>query len=183
MRSIVYDIAVTLDGFIAHPDGSFDGFVMAGPHADAYLRRLQTYTTTLMGRKTYEAGYAYGLQPGRRAYPHMDHHIVSRSLSFDAVDGDPPEVQVVRGDIVSAVRELKAAEGGDIYLCGGGKLAGLLLEHQLIDRLIIKRNPVTFGRGIALFGNSKQSASMIWEGQEVYSNGVVCSFFRMAEAL
>lgn len=47
------------------------------------------------------------------------------------------------------MRELKTGEGADIWLCGGGNLAGQLAGE--IDRLMLKRNPVMFGAGIPLF--------------------------------
>ena len=46
-------------------------------------------------------------------------------------------------------------EDGKLWLCGGGKLAGSLIEHQLIDQLVLKINPVMIGTGIPLFGNVK----------------------------
>ncbi|GAB4565561.1 MAG: dihydrofolate reductase family protein [Haliangiales bacterium] len=169
MRKLVYDVALTLDGFIAHEDGSIGGFAMEGAHADAYMERLQGYDTVVMGRKTYEAGYAFGLKPGQRAYPHMDHYIVSKTLEL----GDDAEVTVVRGDFVDAVKKLKQADGGDIYLCGGGMLAGVLLDHGLIDQLLIKLNPVIIGSGISLFGARAGQVAATLIDTETYENGVV----------
>ena len=174
MGHLVYDVAVTLDGFIARTDGSFQGFALEGGHVAAYRRRLESYVAVIMGRKTYEVGYAFGLQPGQAAYPHMRNVVVSSTL--ECVAGD---IEVVPGDEVGTIAEkLKAESDGDVYLCGGGELAGRLLGLGLIDRLVLKRNPVTFGNGIPLFGGTAQEAAWQWEGQEVYSNGVVCQFFR-----
>jgi hypothetical protein len=49
MRKIVYDVAVSLDGFISHEDGSIEGFVPDGPHVADYIARLQGYDTVLNG--------------------------------------------------------------------------------------------------------------------------------------
>ncbi|WP_437816277.1 dihydrofolate reductase family protein [Sorangium sp. So ce1078] len=169
MRKIVYDVAVTLDGFVSHEDGSVEGFLMEGEHADEYAERLKGYGTVLMGRRTYEWGYPYGLVPGKRAYPHLDNHIFSKTLRFD----DNAEVRVVDRDEVAVVEGLKAADGADIYLCGGGAFAGFLLDHGLIDRLVLKVNPIVFGHGVRLFGGSTRKVELALVGAKPYANGVL----------
>jgi dihydrofolate reductase len=121
MRRIVYDVAVSLDGYIAGENDDISAFPGEGDHVLAYLARLDTYQTVIMGRRTYEFGYRFGLVPGARAYPHMDHYVFSRSLS---VPGDA--VTVVQEDWLGALRALRGGEGGDIYLCGGGTFAGFV---------------------------------------------------------
>jgi dihydrofolate reductase len=71
MRNIIYYAAVSLDGF------------NAGPGVDQYLNDLKNFDTVIMGRKTYEFGYRFGLNRGQPAYPHMKHYIFSASLHFD----------------------------------------------------------------------------------------------------
>ncbi|WP_437578897.1 dihydrofolate reductase family protein [Sorangium sp. So ce887] len=167
MRKIIYDVAVTLDGFVSHEDGSVDGFLMEGEHAAEYAERLKGYGTVVMGRKTYEWGYPFGLVPGKRAYPHMDHHIFSKTLRFD----ENAEVRVVARDEVAVVEGLKAVDGADIYLCGGGAFAGFLLDRGLIDRLVLKVNPILFGQGIRLFGGSTRKVELALAGSKPYANG------------
>ncbi len=174
MRQIIYDVAVTLDGYIARDDGSFDGFAADGPHVDDYLQRLEGYGTVLMGRKTYEAGYAYGLQPGQRAYPHMEHYIVSQSLEIDGSG-----IQILDRRVIETIQDLRSEPGADIYLCGGGELAALLLEHDLIDQLVLKVNPVCFGSGIRLFGYSLRRLELELLDSTVYDNGVICSQYEV----
>ena len=77
MRNIVYYVAVSLDGFIAGPDGDITGFVAGGSGIDQYLKDLKAFDTVIMGRKTYEFGYKFGLKPGEPAYPHTKHYIFS----------------------------------------------------------------------------------------------------------
>jgi len=56
MRKIIYHIAITLDGFIAHDDGSFDGFLPEGEHVADFLDSIKNYGAILMGKNTYEVG-------------------------------------------------------------------------------------------------------------------------------
>ena len=58
-------------------------------------------------------------------------------------------VEVVSGDPLARVRELKAEDGLGIWLVGGGRLAHALLPE--IDRLVIKLNPSVIGSGVPLF--------------------------------
>ncbi len=66
MPSLIYDVAVSIDGYIAGPNGDISGFPMQGPHAEAYDARLAEYPAVIMGKNTYEFGYAYGLPAGAR---------------------------------------------------------------------------------------------------------------------
>lgn len=65
-------------------------------------------------------------------------------------------MNVIRTDAAAHVRDLKSSDGGDIYLCGGGAFAGSLLRAGLIDRLVLKLNPVAIGAGVPLFGANER---------------------------
>lgn len=165
MRRLVYLVAVTLDGFIAGPDGgdpSGSEFLpvtpdlvehlvgswpetLPGPARDAMgvTDPGTHFDTVFEGRGSYELGLAAGLLD---AYPHLRHLVVSRSLAGRT---DLP-VEVVDGDPVARVRELKAEDGDkDIWLVGGGTLAHALLPE--VDRLVLKVNPSVIGDGVRLF--------------------------------
>lgn len=170
MRKLVYHIATSLDGFIADKNGAVNDFLMEGPHAIDFMHSLTRYDTVVMGRHTYEFGFQFGLQPGQPAYEGLKHLIVSQSLAFAST----PEVQLVKTDIVAHLQQLKTQPGKDIWLCGGGKLAGHLMNHQLIDELVLKVNPVVLGTGIALFEGLRQPFDLPRSGysQKTYENGV-----------
>jgi dihydrofolate reductase len=163
-------VATSLDHYIAHEDGSIGGFIPEGDHIPAYLAHLQEYDTVIMGRRTYEFGYAFGLEPGQPAYPHMQHYIFSKSLEVPDVS---EKVNLVAEDQLAFIHSLKAGSGSDIYLCGGGVFAGWLLDEGLIDKLRIKLNPALFGRGIPLFGNSQRAVNLILTDTTVYTSGVL----------
>ncbi|SMR81677.1 Dihydrofolate reductase [Aliiroseovarius halocynthiae] len=168
MREIIYDVAVSLDGFIAAPGGDASAFPQTGPHADAYFERLGSYGTVIMGRSTYEFGYAFGLEPGARAYPHMDHHIFSTSLKVP----EDADVAVIRDDWLAQLTALKKTGGAPIYLCGGGMFAGWVAQNGLVDRLILKRAPIVLGQGIRLFEGLTDPTSWAAGAVTPYDNGV-----------
>ncbi len=173
MRKLKYHVATTLDGFIGHEDHTVDGFLAEGDHVTDYLESLKTdYDTVLMGRKTYEFGFQFGVT---NPYPWLKQYVLSRSL------GSSPDanVELFSGDAIEFVKGLKNAEGKDLYLCGGAKLASSLLSEGLVDELVIKLNPVVFGKGLSLFSAPIQQTSLELIDSKVYESGVVLLRYRV----
>ncbi|MEM7321007.1 MAG: deaminase, partial [Pseudomonadota bacterium] len=81
MHPIVYDVAVSIDGYISVPSGDVSRFAHDGPVVDDYLARLSGYSVAIMGRKTYEFGYGFSLKPGQNPYRHMKTYVFSKSLT------------------------------------------------------------------------------------------------------
>ena len=167
MRKIVYYVAISVDGFIAGPNDDISGFAQQGPGVEKYQQDLLQFDTVIMGRRTYEFGYQYGLSPGQPAYPHMDHYLFSNTLTFEH---SHEKVHVVPPEL-SQVTALKEQDGSDIYLCGGGRFAGWLLDQRQIDVLKIKLNPVILGEGIPLFGGSSGTCQLTLIEQENFDKG------------
>jgi dihydrofolate reductase len=167
MHPVVYDVAVSLDGFISGPSGDISRFAEDGPVVADYQTRLAGYATAIMGRKTYEFGYRFGLEPGQNPYPWMRTIVFSRSLNLPG-DGS---VEVHRGSLRDTVSHLKSGATGPIYLCGGGSFAGAMLERALIDRIVLKRAPCALGGGVPLFGLRGIAASFERLSSRPYENG------------
>lgn len=141
MRKIVYYVAMSLDGYICGPNENIEGYVDKGSGLDQYLNDLHSFDTVIMGRKTYESGFKFGIVPGQPAYHYMEHYIFSGSANYENLAS---QVKVVPRNI-SIVEKLRNVQGTDIYLCGGSIFAGWLLSHHLIDEVKIKLSPVLFG--------------------------------------
>jgi len=157
MRKIIYYVASSLDGHIAGKNDDISQFILQGEGVEKYQSDLANFGTVIMGRKTYEFGFQYGLEPGQPAYPNMEHHIFSNSLKIDNLS-DSVKIEEPSVDKVNEIRQNAKT---DIYLCGGGEFAGWLLENGLIDQLKLKLNPIVLGNGTKLFGSSTASES--WE--------------------
>jgi dihydrofolate reductase len=176
VRKLVYYIASTLDGFVAGPDGA-DPTGPAGfwPLPEDYLRQIVEeypetlpgparqalnitaegthFDTVLEGRNSYEIGLKAGVTD---AYPHLTHLVFSRTLA----SSPDPAVKVVSGDPAATARELKQQDGKDIWVIGGGALAGALYAE--IDQLVVKLAPLTIGAGIPLFGREASFEPRNW---------------------
>ncbi len=168
MRKIVYYVAVSADGFIAGPGDDISEFAQQGPGVEKYQRDLQQFDTVIMGRRTYEFGYQYGLPPGQPAYPHMEHYLFSSTLAFEQPHEQIHVVPLERQRVLA----LKEQSGSAIYLCGGGAFAGWLLNQRLIDVLKIKLNPLVLGEGIRLFGTSSGKYQLTLTEKESFDEGL-----------
>lgn len=186
MRRLVYHVSATQDGFIAGPGGEFDFFVMNDDLAETLNVRFpetiptdlrgalgitednKVFDTVLMGRKTYEVGLPHGIVS---PYRQLRQYVFSTTL-----DGLPgPDIELVGGDPVEKVRELKAEDGMDIWLCGGGTLAGALYHE--IDALILKRHPILIGAGLPLVVGDFSPRVFDLTEQFVVEGGVVISTY------
>ncbi len=175
MNKIIYYVAISIDGFIAGPNGDASGFTADGEGVQQYLTDLKDFKTVIMGRRTYEFGYKFGLVPGQPAYAHMQHHIFSKSLRFE---NQNERIHVHEPDI-KIIEQLKKTSETDIYLCGGGQFAGWLLEKEMIDVLKIKLNPLILGNGIPLFGKSKKSFQLSLTESGTYDDGLTINTYKI----
>ncbi len=168
MKKIIYYVASSLDGFIAGKNDDISQFILQGKGVEKYQQDLSTFETVIMGRRTYEFGYQYGLQPGQPAYPHMEHYIFSDSMNIK----DLANTVHIEKKSIQRVLEIKESSTTDIYLCGGGDFAGWLLDNGLIDQLKLKLNPIILGEGIRLFGNSKSTQKWKLVDTESFDDGL-----------
>ncbi|MEM8857335.1 MAG: dihydrofolate reductase family protein [Chloroflexota bacterium] len=170
MRALKYYVATSLDGYIAHEDGSFDGFPWDDEVVADFLESFDWFDTVLMGRKTYEVG----LKEGKTSpYPMMEQIVFSQTM-----EQSPDEaVELVSTNAVERIRALKQESGKAIWLCGGGQLASVLCENGLIDEVIIKLNPVLFGSGIPLFSGDIGLVNLELTNHKIYSNGTILLFY------
>ena len=181
MRKLVYYVAVSVDGYIADPAGGFDTFLGEGDHASVvfgeYADALPAHAhaalgieppktrfdTVIMGWNTLTPALDIGIA---NPYPHLRQVVASRRPR----DVDPAITRT--DDPLGTVRSLKQENGLDVWLCGGGELAGALLSE--IDHLVLKRNPVVFGSGVAMFGNAPyQPRAFALTGTRSFESGVV----------
>ncbi|MEM5567015.1 dihydrofolate reductase family protein [Psychroserpens sp. AS72] len=168
MQKIIYYVASSLDGFIAGINDDISQFILQGKGVEKYQADLLKFETVIMGRRTYEFGFKYGLQSGQPAYPHMENYIFSDSLEIE----DLAKSVHIEKKSINRMTEIKRNSKTDIYLCGGGEFAGWLLDNNLIDQLKLKLNPIILGEGIRLFGNSTTTKKWNLIEKESFEDGL-----------
>ena len=170
MRQVLLYIAASLDNFIARPDGSVDWlgspeFLL--PDEDyGYNEFYATIDTTLMGNSTYRFILD---QDVPFPYPDKTNHVFSRS----AKNRDTEFVRFIPQDPVKFVRQLKREAGNDIWLIGGGQINTLLLNNDLIDKIILTMIPMTLGEGIPVFHGKYKEVKFNLESSKSYPSGFV----------
>ena len=164
MRRIRYQVAMSLDGYIAGPKGEADWIIM-DPDID-FRALFAQFDTVLIGRRTFE-GMARGKKPG--AMPGMKTLVFSRTLR----QRDYPEVTIVAEDAGETLTALRAESGKDIWLFGGGLLFRSLLGAGLVDTVEVAVMPVLLGGGISLFPPPAMPAKLNLTGHKVYKTGIV----------
>jgi dihydrofolate reductase len=175
MRKLQYFVACSIDGYIAHEDGSLDGFPAEGEHVPEFLASLSQFDTVLMGRKTYDVALKAGVTS---PYPAMRQYLFSRSMR----QSPDPQVELISENAVEVVRCLKAEEGKLIWLCGGADLAATLFAEKLIDEIVVKMNPFLLGSGIPLFARAVAQTDLDLLVSRVFGSGVVWLRYRVTRS-
>jgi dihydrofolate reductase len=187
MRKLKLQMQMTIDGFVAGPDGQLDW--MCTEMDASQLQLLQELTesmdTILLGRKMTEGFTTYwehvvNNQPESPEYPYakifVDTPKIVFSKTITTVAGKNAVVE--NGDLVEAVNKLKNQEGKDMIVYGGAGFVSELISHNLIDELYLFINPVAIGNGLKIFTgrfNFKLLKSTSC------SNGVVVNQYKLSD--
>jgi dihydrofolate reductase len=157
MRRIRYSVAMSLDGFIAGPNGESDWIVM-DPEIDFHAL-MGEFDAILLGRGTYEATR----RMGGGGMHGMTTYVCSKTLRQEECPGTT---------LVASPEEMlpaiKSLPGKDIWLFGGGSLFGSLLELGLVDTVETAIIPVLLGDGIPLLPHSAGRAKLRLTKSRVY---------------
>jgi len=142
MRKVLFGGAMSLDGFIAGPNGEYDWIVM-DPDID-FMAMMKRFDTFLIGRKTFEAMQKMG--DAAPPAPGIQNIVFSRTLK----QADCPAGTILSDDADRTVRDLRQRPGKDIALFGGGDLFRSLLAAGLVDEVHFSVIPVLLGGGIPM---------------------------------
>ncbi len=165
MRRVRYSVAMSLDGYIAGPKGEADWIIM-DPDID-FGEIFARFDTILVGRRTFEPMVA----AEGPAMPGMKVFLFSTTLSQQ----DYPDVTVVNENAAPTVAELRAAEGKDIWLFGGGGLFRSLLEAGQVDAVEVAVVPVLLGGGIPFLPPPAGQTKLELTGHRVYDKSGIVS--------
>ncbi len=180
MRKLKLQVQMSVDGFVAGPEGQLDWMT---EHDEGVIARIVQITdssdTILLGRKMTAGFISYweGVQPESPEYSFarkmVDTPKVVFSKTLKRVEGK--NVRVETGDLVQAINQLKGQRGKDIVVYGGATFVSALIAHDLIDELNIFVNPVAIGRGMRIFKDRK---ALRLTGSTAYPSGAVINTYQ-----
>lgn len=162
MRRLRYQVACSLDGYIAGPNGEFD-WIPDEPTFD-FDGLYAQFDTLVMGRATWEAVLSMReMFEGKRVV------VLSRTLRPE----DHPGVEIVASGAVDRVRALKAEPGRDIWLYGGGQVFRELLNAGLVDTVEPAVLPILLGGGLPLLPAPAERTRLRLRRHTAYPEGMV----------
>jgi dihydrofolate reductase len=152
---------MSLDGYIAGPNGEFD-WIKTDPDLD-FSALFKQFDTLVAGRGTFESMAA----AGRTSMPGMKTVVVSKTLR----SGDYSNVEIVRD--IEGLRGLKTSSGKDIWLFGGGKLFRSLAEAGMVDTVEVSVTPILLGGGVSLAPELSKWIHLSLINHKIYSSGAI----------
>ncbi|MDB5127090.1 dihydrofolate reductase family protein [Mucilaginibacter sp.] len=181
MRKLKLQVQMTLDGFVAGPDGQLDWMWIPGERDESIFQRVielaDSCDTILLGRKM-TRGFTDHWEnvvdnlPDSPEQPLAQLMVNMRKIAFShtqtAINGRNLEVE--NGDLAAAVQALKKEPGKDIIVYGGANFVSSLISQNLIDEYFIFRNPVAIGSGLSIF---KEQKALKLDSSTAYKNGKI----------
>jgi dihydrofolate reductase len=163
MRKLKLQMQISVDGYVARPDGQLDWMTWDQDEALlSFIEHLaQTSDTILMGRKMsheFITHWEHMLdnQPDHYHYRFAPIMVNLNKIVFSKTIASIPgrNVSVENGDLVEKVTQLKSQGGKDIIAYGGASLVSSLIRHNLIDDYYLFLNPTAIGDGLSIFSGT-----------------------------
>lgn len=168
-------VAVSLDGYIARPNGAVDWLDQYDPAEFDFESFLSQIGTLVIGRKTFDQVMSFG------DWPYEDKRTIvltSRPLG----DNAPQNAEAYGGSLLELVESLRADPSGtgDVWIVGGASVVTQFLFAGLADQIEMFVIPVILGEGIPLFGKDAARENLVPTDLQHYPSGVVRMEYRLS---
>jgi dihydrofolate reductase len=172
MRKVTFGGANTLDNYIARSDGAYDWIMWSDETNDIMKDYWSKIDTIVMGRKTWDVATSGA---AKNPYGKIKTYVFSRTIEAGVKDG----AEFRNDDPAEFVRRLKAEEGKDICIMGGGDLAKTLFEGGVIDEIGFCIHPILLGSGIPLFHEMGRQIDLELMECRPFKNGCIYALYRV----
>ena len=186
MRRLVLFMHVSLDGFVAGPNGEMDWIKVDDEMFEFAGRRTNESDTALYGRVTYQMMEGYW--PTAADQPNATKHDIEHSTWYNKVDKvilsktmegqQLPNTVIISDNIEHRVKALKQQAGKEIIIFGSPSASHTLMQYGLIDEFWLFVNPILLGQGIPLFKNIQQTTELKLVTTATFDSGVVCLHYQ-----
>src|SRR6266852_1329469 len=165
MRKVVLGLGISIDGYIARPDGSVDFLFMPKDYSMGPF--FASIDTAVMGRKTFDVSLQMG--GGSFGGSSMASYVLSRSKP----PGKRHGATFVNQSPSELIAQIRKSPGKDIWLMGGGELAREFLKADLVDELYLGVVPVLLGEGLPLFPSGFPQRDFALIENKTFSKGLI----------
>jgi dihydrofolate reductase len=183
MKKIISFMHISLDGFVAGPNGEMGWIKVDEEIFDHVGKRISETDTALYGRKTYQMMENYW--PAAGAKPNASRHDIEHSkwynkahkvvLSRTMKGADLANTTIISDNLPDSINEIKQSSGGgseDILLFGSPTATHSLMQLNLIDGYWLFVNPIILGQGIPLFVDIKDKIKLKLLTTRQFTSGV-----------
>jgi dihydrofolate reductase len=184
MRKLKLQMQITVDGFVAGPNGEQDWVFSAGKGDLEALQQMVDFgvelaagcDTILVGRKLQQSGFigywedVAENQPNNPWNPFGKLMASHRKIAFSSTETSLPgrNIEVENGDLATVVQSLKNQPGKDIIVYGGVNFVSSLVSLNLIDEYYLIVNPIALGSGLPIF---KERKALALESSVAFKHG------------
>jgi dihydrofolate reductase len=179
MRKLKLQVQMTIDGFVAGPNGELEWMWVNGERDDSSFQKVielaKSCDTILLGRKMTQGFTNYwenvvDNQPDSHEQPLAQLMVNMRKIVFSRTQNviDGRNLEVENGDLATKVQALKNEPGKDIMVYGGANFVSSLISLDLIDEYFIFSHPISLGNGLSIF---KKKKLLKLEGSTHYKGG------------
>jgi dihydrofolate reductase len=185
MRSVIYSMSVSLDGYIVDPDGSFE---WTSPDEEVFrfwTDQTRELAAEVMGRRLYETMLYWETADENPSLDFDSREWVSVwrplpkvvfSTTLSAVEGN---ARLASGGLVEEIERLRAEPGGGDIAIGGATLAGEAARLGLIDEFRPMVYPVVLGGGIPFYPSCESRLDLELIESRTFSSQAVYSRYRV----
>ena len=187
MRKLKLQIQMTIDGFVAGPNGELDWMMYEDSDEEVKNRvneLIDTSDTILLGRKMTDEFVKYWTKvvenPESPEYEFAKKMVDCPKVVFTKTLDESPwaNTTLAKGDIIEEVNRLKNQTGKDILVYGGADFVSSLIKENLIDEYNFFVNPTAIGRGMTIFGKLEdKSSSLKLNRSQSYESGIVVNTY------
>ena len=181
MRKVISFMHISLDGFVAGPNGEMDWIKVDQEIFDHVGKRISGGDTALYGRVTYQMMESYW--PTAADKPNATRHDIEHSKWYQKVhkvvlsktmnETELSNTEILSDNLSGRINEIKHRAGSDILLFGSPTATHSLIQLNLIDGYWLFVNPIILGRGIPLFVDSKEKIRLKLLTTQHFTCGVI----------
>ena len=180
MRKVKLQMQLSIDGFVAGPNGEMDWMNWNwGDDIKAYLKKIMDGLDLILLGKNLAQGFiphwdTAALEPekpeneGAEFFSNTKKIVFSKSLK----SSDWERTELNNGDLVEEINLLKNQPGGDIIVYGGGNFVSNLIKNNLIDEYHLFINPTIIGKGMTIFSEVSSNLNLILEDVQKFDCGI-----------